>query len=227
MEDSLLPPLQAVVLRGFFAIGAAEHGYYLTGGTALSEYYLRHRVSDDLDLFTSTRDSIQPGLAMLAQVADGHALTFSVDRAETTFVQAAIGSPQSAQPPLVVHVAHDSSPRIEAAHDRDGVMVDSLVDIAVQKLETVYGRTEVKDFVDLYLILQEGGFTIDALLSLVPRKQVRFDIGMFAACLTNVERFTFLPRMIKPVGLADLQDYFMSLARELANRYRPPDRRER
>ena len=104
-------------------------------------------------------------------------------------------------------------------------MVDSLADIAVQKVETVYGRTEVKDFVDLYFILHEGGFTIDAVLSLVPRKQAGLDIGMFIACLTNVQRFTFLPRMIKPLTLADLQDYFMSLARALANRYRPPDRR--
>jgi len=29
----------------------ADHGFYLTGGTALSRGYYRHRYSDDLDFF--------------------------------------------------------------------------------------------------------------------------------------------------------------------------------
>ena len=28
--------------------------YYLTGGTALSEYYLHHRLSEDIDLFSTS-----------------------------------------------------------------------------------------------------------------------------------------------------------------------------
>jgi predicted nucleotidyltransferase component of viral defense system len=34
--------------------------FYLTGGTALSEFYLAHRKSYDLDLFTSHREIVQP-----------------------------------------------------------------------------------------------------------------------------------------------------------------------
>ena len=34
--------------------------FYLTGGTALSAFYLRHRRSDDLDFFTSTEELILP-----------------------------------------------------------------------------------------------------------------------------------------------------------------------
>jgi predicted nucleotidyltransferase component of viral defense system len=46
-----LTPLQIDFLQRFFAssIGA---DFFLTGGTALAAYYLHHRHSDDLDLFT-------------------------------------------------------------------------------------------------------------------------------------------------------------------------------
>ena len=34
--------------------------FYLTGGTALSEFYLRHRLSEDLDLFSE--EEVKPGM---------------------------------------------------------------------------------------------------------------------------------------------------------------------
>ena len=52
MPDSLLTPLQRRVLTSFFQKGLGERGFYLTGGTALAEFYLHHRYSDDLDFFT-------------------------------------------------------------------------------------------------------------------------------------------------------------------------------
>lgn len=60
MRDSILTPLQRIVLDGFFTHGGSRHGYHLTGGTALSEFYLRHRVSDDLDLFTRKENALAP-----------------------------------------------------------------------------------------------------------------------------------------------------------------------
>ena len=52
MESSVLTPLQKQVLVALFDSGLADREYYLTGGTALSAFYLQHRFSDDLDLFT-------------------------------------------------------------------------------------------------------------------------------------------------------------------------------
>src|ERR671938_158582 len=44
-----LSNLQSDFLREFFG---REHDFYLTGGAALAEFYLGHRETDDLDLFT-------------------------------------------------------------------------------------------------------------------------------------------------------------------------------
>src|SRR5216684_1408125 len=59
MENNVLTPLQQRVLVTLFANGLADRGYYLTGGTALSAFYLQHRYSDDLDFFTRKRGPLE------------------------------------------------------------------------------------------------------------------------------------------------------------------------
>ena len=51
MDSKVLTPLQERVLVALFENGLADRGSYLTGGTALAEFYLQHRYSEDLDLF--------------------------------------------------------------------------------------------------------------------------------------------------------------------------------
>jgi hypothetical protein len=49
-----LTPLQRIVLRTFFA---AERGFFLSGGGALVGFYLGHRETTDLDLFTTSSEA--------------------------------------------------------------------------------------------------------------------------------------------------------------------------
>lgn len=52
MNSKVLTPSQEKVLLALFENGLGDRGYYLTGGTALAEFYLQPRYSEDLDLFT-------------------------------------------------------------------------------------------------------------------------------------------------------------------------------
>jgi len=45
-------PAQREVLLKLLTLPTIEESFFLTGGTALSVFYLYHRVSDDLDLFS-------------------------------------------------------------------------------------------------------------------------------------------------------------------------------
>ena len=45
----VLTPFQEDFLRLFSKTVLAEH-FFLTGGTALSAFYLEHRISEDMDL---------------------------------------------------------------------------------------------------------------------------------------------------------------------------------
>lgn len=44
--------------RALARLGSVDTGFYLTGGTAASRAYLRHRFSDDLDLFVNDNDRL-------------------------------------------------------------------------------------------------------------------------------------------------------------------------
>ncbi len=55
----ILSEFQKAFLQLFASLPDQER-FYLAGGTALAEYYLGHRLSNDLDLFTSEADLIVP-----------------------------------------------------------------------------------------------------------------------------------------------------------------------
>ena len=46
-SESLLSPLQRELLYEFFSRQTGRR-FFLTGGTALAEYYFRHRLSEDI-----------------------------------------------------------------------------------------------------------------------------------------------------------------------------------
>jgi len=63
-ENLILTPEQKIFLARF-AASELRDSYYLTGGTALAAFHLRHRYSDDLDLFTEDEVSIEPVMAFV------------------------------------------------------------------------------------------------------------------------------------------------------------------
>ena len=48
-------PMQRKVLVKLMELSDIENNFFLTGGTALSVFYLNHRQSNDIDLFTTAK----------------------------------------------------------------------------------------------------------------------------------------------------------------------------
>jgi dihydrofolate reductase len=65
MTDAL-NPFQRALLEAFFR---RAHNFYLTGGAALAGFYLGHRRTEDLDLFT-TDETLESGERALQEAAD-------------------------------------------------------------------------------------------------------------------------------------------------------------
>jgi predicted nucleotidyltransferase component of viral defense system len=51
----ILTKLQLNFLKAFFKTHL-KRDFFLTGGTALAEFYLEHRLSEDIDLFTTNQE---------------------------------------------------------------------------------------------------------------------------------------------------------------------------
>ena len=148
---SVLTRLQREFLSRFFSRPSGQ-AFYLTGGVALSEFYLQHRFSQDLDLFTQSRSAFETSesdLTAAAQEVGASLIRFhpaepgeSLSRCFLTL---------SGEPEIKIDVVHDSPPYFgEAVLQADGVRVDSLENLAVGKLLAVFGRAYPRDFVDLY-----------------------------------------------------------------------------
>ncbi|HBR79967.1 MAG TPA: hypothetical protein DEA46_06060, partial [Candidatus Moranbacteria bacterium] len=59
MAETILSDNQINILEKISSDNAICQVFYLTGGTALAEYYLQHRLSEDLDFFSENEFDIQ------------------------------------------------------------------------------------------------------------------------------------------------------------------------
>jgi predicted nucleotidyltransferase component of viral defense system len=217
----LLTPLQHELLQLFFAEGAAGLGYYLTGGTALSGYYLEHRYSEDLDLFNRAGRNRAADVSFFQDLLQSRNATVTVDQSSASYVRfvAARGSDS-----VKVELGEDRG-QIAPLRVFDGIAVDSLEDIAVNKVCCIYSRTEARDFIDLYFILRETRWELEYLLRNAVRKEAAFDDPRehlrFAAQLRQVESVGIPGSVVRPVTLAELRGFLLAEADRLLERYRP------
>lgn len=204
---SILSDVQRGFLESFFSSGPISTHFYLSGGTALAAFYLHHRYSDDLDLFTRDPARIPEARdIILAALADS-GLAVRERREEAQILQYWVEGDHRPHHPLrKVDVVLDTEPTFAEPEERGGVRVDALLSIAVNKVATVFSRGEPKDCVDLYFILNTRPFELDALLPLAAQKDLGFDELRFAAALASVSRFEDLPRFLQDYMVAPLSN---------------------
>lgn len=186
--------------------------FYFTGGTALSVFYLQHRYSEDLDFFSENEFSYEEILSYVEQWAKKLNFSFKAEPKEVVkmfFLDFENGAS------LKVDFGHYPYKRIEKGLIFEGIEVDSLLDIAINKLSTVNQRSNAKDFVDLYYLLEK--FTLWDLMEGVKIKfRQELDPWLLVADLEYVASgFETLPRMIKPLTLDELKSFFRKKAIEL------------
>jgi hypothetical protein len=81
--DRLYPYMDKVLSL----LGAADHPFYLTGGTALGRHYLHHRYSDDLDLFVNQSADFRNQVKKALEALRRGGVNFDAGTAADTFVR--------------------------------------------------------------------------------------------------------------------------------------------
>ena len=216
---NILTPLQRDFLNAFFARSVAET-FFLTGGTALAAFYLHHRYSEDLDLFTLDHDALDVMEREIPILAAEIGCAWSQKVKATDFRMLLLHRPP--EPSLKIDLVRDAGAQF-GEHSRFGnVVVDSLLNIAVNKVTAVFGRVAAKDFVDLYFLLQQG-FNLDELMQKAKEKDLGFTEFYFAGSLGEIRRVQDLPRLIKPVTLEQLRAFYNPLAAQIMRTLKPSD----
>jgi len=227
MAFKVLTDLQADILNTLFEEGIGELGYYLTGGTALSEFYLQHRYSDDLDFFTREKRSLKEDYEIFLKIFSNHGFEIISAEVSSEYARFFVSPARRPKEQLKIEFARDVPAMISPPEIHEKIIVDSFEDIAVNKICAILNREppEPKDFVDLFFILEDSKYSVDYLMNRAREKEGTLDneygILQFATNLLRLEDFQFLPRMIRPVSLEALRSHLTPIAQGILQRLRP------
>jgi hypothetical protein len=190
--------------------------FYLTGGTALAEYYLGHRLSYDLDLFTGEASLVLPFSHQIEQAVEKTGARARVVRRFASFVEFEISAGVNR---LKVDLALESLYRLAPVEPGDaGVMVNNFQDIQADKTLAFFGRAEPRDAIDLFFLLKAT--PIERLMEGAKAKDSGFDPYWFAVALNRVSKYpddiTRWPvQMLAPCDPIELKRLFQTMALQL------------
>ncbi|MEI8256112.1 MAG: nucleotidyl transferase AbiEii/AbiGii toxin family protein [Deltaproteobacteria bacterium] len=145
-----LTEIQQKVLDAFFAV---ERGFFLSGGGALVGFYLGHRETTDLDLFTSSVEAFDRARIELPIVLESIGGSLVVRQEAPGFRRVVV---HLGHDDLVVDLVRDIGLQCHPKALIDGIVVDPLEEIFSNKLTTLVSRQEVRDLVDVLEIERRG-----------------------------------------------------------------------
>lgn len=211
-QNSILNKKQKLILEAFRTDEKLSPIFYFTGGTALSEYYLKHRESIDLDFFTKNDFDSQMVLEAVNSWSNKLEFTIQSNFVDPTYIYLLKFKDGDE---LKIDFAKYPYPQLNQPENHDGLMVDSFYDISVNKFLTVNQRTEVKDFVDLYYILDKFNFW-QLKDGVIAKFNIEIDPFLMATDYMKAESFQNLPKMFKHLDLKTLKEFFVEKARKLS-----------
>ena len=182
--------------------------YFLAGGTACA-LHLGHRLSFDLDFFSSR--SVEPRI-IVAKLKDLGKLEV-LQNDEGTFN----GSFNDVKLSFFIY----PYPLLFPLKDYQGIKIADIKDIACMKLDAISRRGTKRDFIDLYFICQD--FDLSYLLALYEKKFAKFNVPIWHVVKSldyfNDAEENDLPEMLKPVNWQEVKNFFTGEANRLAKKW--------
>ncbi|MGN9783444.1 nucleotidyl transferase AbiEii/AbiGii toxin family protein [Nonomuraea sp. ZG12] len=172
-------------LAAGIGLAATERfGFAPAGGYAVQAHGFLTRRSEDVDLFTSADGEFDAAVhaaltayreagmkAEITQENPGFARLLVTD-ASGRSVKVEMGVDWRAHPPVRLEIG-------PVLHPNDAVG---------NKVAALYGRAEVRDFVDVDAVLSSGRYTMEDLTHLATNADPGFDLIMFAVALSALDR---------------------------------------
>ncbi len=189
--------------------------FYFTGGTALAEFYLQHRISEDIDLFTEKEEVNQTFVDTFLKKALLELPIVEIKKSQFLGLVSYFLFFKDGEK-LKVDFNYYPFPQINKGTKFKNLPVDSIYDIAVNKVQTMFTRTRSRDFVDLYFIIQSFNYSLD---QLIRDSKAKFDWHIdkvtLASQFVKVKEISDLPTMLVPFNQKDMERFFLELAKSL------------
>ncbi|MBU0721940.1 nucleotidyl transferase AbiEii/AbiGii toxin family protein [Patescibacteria group bacterium] len=210
MAKTILSKKQQIILNAISSNANICKIFYLTGGTALAEYYLQHRLSEDLDFFS--KKEFDPQFISVFFKKNTKKLNIKKIEYQQSFNRNLFFLYIGGE---IIKTEFTFFPfsRIEK---KNKLFIDSLIDIAVNKIFTIYQKPRARDFIDLYFINKKTGWKIS---DLIKKAKIKFDWHIDFLQLSSqfllAKEIKDYPIMIKKINHKIWQNYFIKEAKRL------------
>ena len=200
--------LQKKVLD-LFAKSSLRDKFYWTGGTLLSNRYLHHRLSNDLDFFTDDPFSYNQVIGFIQKLKKDLKLPEVEEKKIYDRYEFILHNKGK----LRLEFVQYEHPNLKTRERWKSITIDSLDDIATNKLMSLFDRNDPKDLFDLYFLLTKKNYTIEKLVKLVEKKfGVRFEKS---GVLSEFHKSTKELDNLKPLILAKNQKEKESIIKKI------------
>lgn len=213
-KKTILKPIHHKFLEAVNKDNYLTKNYYWTGGTVLAEFYLQHRESEDIDLFIEDREVHLPPVKSFMQKFANETSARKISH--STFLGLETFLLQYPGFDFKVDFNYYPFPRINKGKKWKNIAVDSLEDIAVNKVHTISMKQRTRDFVDVYFIMQNKEYDLNYLIR---QAKAKFDWDIdsiqLGHKLAQVITLTDFPKMLVPFDKKKMEDFFLHLAKSL------------
>lgn len=215
MGKTILTPHQSQFLELVGSQKQLSQDFYLTGGTALSEFYYQHRLSEDLDFFNTNSEVNQVAIEVFLKKNSSKLGVTNIKKTVflglITYILEFSDNQQ-----LKIDFNYYPFPRIESGKQYKGVSIDSVYDIAANKLHTMFMKPRSRDYIDLYFILTREKYSLDKLIISAKTKfDWHIDKITLASQFLRTKDFDESSMLLVPFDKKKMDDFFFNLAKSL------------
>jgi predicted nucleotidyltransferase component of viral defense system len=210
---------QTILTRNQQKILAAAHtptitqNFYLTGGTALAEYYYQHRFSEDFDFFSSAEfneTDILPWIQQTAKQLRVQDIEYSSLEGQLNYF---FHFPKEV---VKVEFAYFPFEHLGTFTQDGDLNIASLDDMAANKLQAIITQTRARDYFDLYTICQDQQWQVQDLRQFY---RLKFDVSInpenLAKHFAAVIDATDMPRFLGQVDWKKIEHNFLTLSKQI------------
>lgn len=217
MEETILTSNQRAVLECLAQDKYITDNFYLTGGTTLSEFYFKHRLSEDLDLFSEKDYDSKKVIIWIKKTAadleiqklEQQKLTgqdiFYLYFRKSNFVK--------------IDFSYFPFPHLGEFTKYKNLKIASIEDIAVNKIQAIITRKRSRDYLDLYLCSKHLRWTPK---DMQKSYRLKFDTYIsyeqLATSFTNIVDSSDLPKFLENTPWSEVKKYFLSQVANLKNK---------
>lgn len=188
--------------------------FYLSGGTALSSWYLHHRESYDLDFFSLAPFDYERIVWWFRVNQQKIGYKYSSFDEDYGFLTVSLRYPDDTF--LKIDFSHYTNIKLAPGINWRGLEIDSLLDITVNKIDTIATTPRTRDYIDLYFIFKTNNWPLDRLIADATKKfRGIIDPIQLSKNFIKVSEYTDFPKMLVPFNQKAMEKFFLDLAKSL------------